>query len=112
MTQLNAQALMAMPYEQMVACIKSWNRHKMAESRSWRFWRRDDQFEPQGDWRTWLVMAGRGYPGEPARGGAIRALDKAAEVPNALVFHAGTTLSSVYRPPRAMGLTPPLSIAG
>jgi hypothetical protein len=51
MTQLNAQALMAMPYEQMVACIKSWNRHKMEESRSWRFWRRNDQFEPQGDWR-------------------------------------------------------------
>ena len=61
MTQLNAQALMAMPYDQMVACIKSWSRHKMEESRSWRFWRRDDQFEPQGDWRTWLVMAGRGY---------------------------------------------------
>jgi phage terminase large subunit-like protein len=61
MTQLNAQALMAMPYEQMVACIKSWNRHKMAESRSWRFWRRDDQFEPQGDWRTWLLMTGRGF---------------------------------------------------
>jgi hypothetical protein len=61
MTQLNAQALMAMPYEQMVACIKSWNRHKMEESHSWRFWRRNDQFEPQGDWRTWLVMAGRGY---------------------------------------------------
>ena len=61
MTQLNAQALMAKPFEQMVACIKSWNRHKMEESRSWRFWRRNDQFEPQGDWRTWLVMAGRGY---------------------------------------------------
>ena len=33
MMQLNAQALMSMPYEQMVACIKSWNRHKMEESR-------------------------------------------------------------------------------
>ena len=61
MMQLNAQALMSMPYEQVVAYIKSWNRHKMEESRSWRFWRRNDQFEPQGDWRTWLVMAGRGY---------------------------------------------------
>ncbi len=30
-----------------------------------------------------VVMAGRGYPGEPARGGAIRALDKAADVPGA-----------------------------
>ena len=61
MMQLNAQALMGMPFEQMVACIKSWHRNKMEETHSWRFWRRDDQFEPQGDWRTWLVMAGRGF---------------------------------------------------
>ncbi len=27
----------------------------------WNFWRRDDQAEPLGDWRLWMVMAGRGY---------------------------------------------------
>ena len=91
MTQLNAQALMAMPYEQMVACIKSWNRHKMEESRSWRFWRRNDQFEPQGDWRTWLVMAGRGYG--KTRMGAEWVSALAAEYPGARFALVGATLN-------------------
>jgi phage terminase large subunit-like protein len=91
MTQLNAQALMAMPYEQMVACIKSWNRNKMEESHSWRFWRRDDQFEPQGDWRTWLVMAGRGYG--KTRMGAEWVSALAAEYPGARFALVGATLN-------------------
>lgn len=91
MTQLNAQALMAMPYEQMVAYIKSWNRHKMEESRSWRFWRRNDQFEPQGDWRTWLVMAGRGYG--KTRMGAEWVSALAAEYPGARFALVGATLN-------------------
>jgi len=37
-----------------------------------------------------VVMAGRGYPGEPKRGGEIRALEDAATVPGAVIFHAGT----------------------
>lgn len=37
-----------------------------------------------------VVVAARGYPGTPARGGEIRGLDRAAAVPGALVFHAGT----------------------
>ena len=37
-----------------------------------------------------VVMAGRGYPGDTARGGVIKALDKVAGVANAQVFHAGT----------------------
>ena len=27
----------------------------------WRFWARPEQLAPAGDWRTWLVMAGRGF---------------------------------------------------
>ena len=91
MTQLNAQALMAMPYEQMVACIKSWNRNKMEESHSWRFWRRDDQFEPQGDWRTWLVMAGRGYG--KTRMGAEWVSALATQYPGARFALVGATLN-------------------
>jgi phage terminase large subunit-like protein len=91
MTQLNAQALMAMPYEQMVACIKSWNRHKMEESHSWRFWRRNDQFEPEGDWRTWLVMAGRGYG--KTRMGAEWVSALATQYPGARFALVGATLN-------------------
>lgn len=27
----------------------------------WPFWARTDQRRPEGDWRTWFVMAGRGF---------------------------------------------------
>lgn len=27
----------------------------------WDFWARKDQLPPEGDWRTWLLMAGRGF---------------------------------------------------
>jgi phage terminase large subunit-like protein len=27
----------------------------------WRFWARADQLPPPGDWRTWLILAGRGW---------------------------------------------------
>lgn len=28
---------------------------------AWRFWARPDQLAPPGDWRTWLILAGRGW---------------------------------------------------
>jgi phosphoribosylamine--glycine ligase len=37
-----------------------------------------------------VVLAARGYPGAYAKGSAIRGLDRAAAVPRARVFHAGT----------------------
>ena len=37
-----------------------------------------------------VVMAAGGYPANPDLGRRISGLDKAAEVPNAMVFHAGT----------------------
>ena len=37
-----------------------------------------------------VVLAARGYPEAPEAGSVIRGLERAAEVPNALLFHAGT----------------------
>ncbi len=37
-----------------------------------------------------VVMAARGYPGTPVRGGAIRGLAAAEAVPGVQIFHAGT----------------------
>jgi phosphoribosylamine--glycine ligase len=38
-----------------------------------------------------VVMAARGYPGAYTKGTAVRGLDRAAAVPHATVFHAGTS---------------------
>jgi phosphoribosylamine--glycine ligase len=40
-----------------------------------------------------VVVAARGYPGTPASGGAIRAIDAAETVEGVTVFHAGTASS-------------------
>jgi phosphoribosylamine--glycine ligase len=37
-----------------------------------------------------VIVAARGYPGTPASGGAIRAIDAAEQVEGVTVFHAGT----------------------
>jgi phosphoribosylamine---glycine ligase len=37
-----------------------------------------------------VVMAARGYPGEPASGGVIEGLERAAQLPGVQVFQAGT----------------------
>ncbi|MFN0050607.1 MAG: phosphoribosylamine--glycine ligase [Planctomycetales bacterium] len=41
-----------------------------------------------------VVMAAEGYPGEYAKGAAIRGLDEAARLPSVKVFHAGTQLKN------------------
>ncbi|HEV7233347.1 MAG TPA: terminase family protein [Sphingorhabdus sp.] len=61
MTDVTAQDLLDMSHNKMVACIRSWSGPKLARSEKWTFWQRHDQAEPEGDWRVWLVMAGRGY---------------------------------------------------
>lgn len=61
MPRLNAQALLALPYEEMVEVIRRWTRKNLADTQCWNFWRRDNQAAPPEDWRIWLVMAGRGY---------------------------------------------------
>lgn len=34
---------------------------KVQRSWHWPFWARDAQLPPDGDWRTWLILAGRGF---------------------------------------------------
>jgi phosphoribosylamine--glycine ligase len=41
-----------------------------------------------------VVIAARGYPGTPASGGAIRAIDAAEQAEGVTVFHAGTALAA------------------
>jgi phosphoribosylamine--glycine ligase len=40
-----------------------------------------------------VIVAARGYPGTPASGGTIRAIDAAEKVEGVTVFHAGTALA-------------------
>uniref|UniRef100_UPI003F9A45DD phosphoribosylamine--glycine ligase n=1 Tax=Rhodoblastus sp. TaxID=1962975 RepID=UPI003F9A45DD len=39
-----------------------------------------------------VVLAGRGYPGTPLKGGRIEAIDEAEKIPGVSVIHAGTKM--------------------
>lgn len=57
-----AEALTALPGAEAAAIIGRWKPRDFARYyHSWNFWRRADQCPPPGDWRVWLVMAGRGF---------------------------------------------------
>ena len=43
----------------------------------WRLWARADQLPPQGDWRTWLILAGRGFGKTRAGAEWVRSLAEA-----------------------------------
>jgi phage terminase large subunit-like protein len=91
MPELNAQDLLDLPHEQMVACIKKWNWKGYERTQRWTFWQRGDQAEPLGDWRVWLVMAGRGYG--KTRMGAEWVSGLANQYPGARIALVGTTLA-------------------
>lgn len=40
----------------------------------WGFWGRGEQIDPEGDWRTWLIMAGRGFGKTRAGAEWVRAM--------------------------------------
>jgi len=54
------------------------------------------EVEPQltGKHAVTVIVAARGYPGTPASGGAVRAIDAAEQVEGVTVFHAGTALGN------------------
>ncbi len=59
---LNATSLGALSPEQREAFLRSLSNAEASALRwDWRFWARPDQLPPPGDWRIWLVLAGRGW---------------------------------------------------
>lgn len=57
----------------------------------WRFWARPNQLAPRGDWRTWLILAGRGFG--KTRSGAEWVRYRAQRMPGARIALVAATLS-------------------
>lgn len=62
-------------------------------SHEWAFWARDGQWPPDGDWRVWLLMAGRGYG--KTRAGAEWVRMKATQMAGIKIALVGETLDDV-----------------
>ncbi len=46
-------------YAELLASLSPAHKRKLA--RHWSFWARSEQLPPPGDWRIWLICAGRGF---------------------------------------------------
>lgn len=67
--------------------------HLGALGYEWRFWRRPDQTAPLGDWRCWLILAGRGFG--KTRTGAEWVRAQAEATPGLRIALVGATLADV-----------------
>jgi phage terminase large subunit-like protein len=60
--QSPAQVLASLPDDERAEKLASLSPDVKAHLRwKWSFWARPEQLAPDGDWRTWLVLAGRGF---------------------------------------------------
>lgn len=77
-------ALLATPEPERLRALHDLSEEQAREfAHHWRLWARRDQLPPPGDWRTWLILAGRGFG--KTRAGAewvrhIAATDPAARI--------------------------------
>ncbi|HXV25948.1 MAG TPA: terminase family protein [Alphaproteobacteria bacterium] len=59
---LSAASPASMAPERRLAFLKLLSDDEAAALRwAWEFWARPNQLPPSGDWRVWLILAGRGY---------------------------------------------------
>ena len=90
MADLTAQALLDLPQEEMAKAVSALSQPQLDAAKTWKFWQRGDQCEPAGDWRVWLVMAGRGYG--KTRMGAEWAREKAENEAGVRIALIGATM--------------------
>jgi phage terminase large subunit-like protein len=57
-----AQILANMPEDERAEALSKLSKRALAALKyDWNFWARPNQLEPEGDWTTWLILAGRGF---------------------------------------------------
>ena len=72
----------------------------------WRFWARKNQIAPDGNWRTWLALAGRGFGKTEAGAQWVRERVKAGARSIALVAETQKDLEEVMVA-RLLKISPP-----
>lgn len=86
------QWLLDMPYAERLAALAQLSEAERLEfSHHWRLFARTEQLPPEGDWRIWLVLAGRGFG--KTRAGAEWVRDIAEHQPGARIALVGASLA-------------------
>ena len=91
-----ARTLAALPDEARRAVLVGLSSDELAALEySWPFWARPDQLPPDGDWRTWAIISGRGAGKTRAAGGYIR--DQVESGRHRAIAIVGPTASAIRR---------------
>lgn len=86
------QWLLSLPYAERLAALAVLSEEERLEfSHLWPLFARTDQLPPGGEWRVWLVMAGRGFGKTRAGAEWVRAV--AASNPQARIALVGASLA-------------------
>ena len=86
------QWLLTLPYAERLAALAVLSEEERLEfSHLWPLFARTDQLPPGGEWRVWLVMAGRGFGKTRAGAEWVRAV--AASNPQARIALVGASLA-------------------
>jgi phage terminase large subunit-like protein len=60
--KITAELLRNLPDDEVASILKQLGPKKAAElQHDWSFWARPEQLEPDGNWNTWVALAGRGW---------------------------------------------------
>ena len=60
--KITAELLRNLPDDEVASILKQLGPKKTAElQHDWSFWARPEQLEPDGNWNTWVALAGRGW---------------------------------------------------
>jgi phage terminase large subunit-like protein len=90
-TSERAAYLLTLPLDQRHEALHRWSdRQRRALRTHWRLWAHLGQLAPAGDWRVWLVMAGRGFGKTRAGAEWVRAI--AESDPQARIALVAATL--------------------
>ncbi|MFC0203519.1 DNA-packaging protein [Novosphingobium soli] len=91
MASEHLRILEAIPAAERRRAMRVFNEKEQEELLThWKLWARPEQLPPPGDWRTWLVMAGRGFGKTRAGAEWVRAVAEAD--PAARIALVGATL--------------------
>jgi phage terminase large subunit-like protein len=87
-------ALVDLPEPERLAAIRTLTEEERKEFRHhWQLWGRTRQLPPEGDWTTWLILAGRGFG--KTRAGAEWVRTTAQGQPEARIALVGASLGEV-----------------
>jgi phage terminase large subunit-like protein len=96
-TQLSpAQILAHLPEDERDAVLSELPPEALAALKyNWEFWARPNQLEPDGQWTTWLILAGRGFG--KSRCGAEWVRQKAKDFPGCRIALVGETAADARK---------------